>query len=223
MYCKYTKDDSILQETIEMKFYEKNKESSMTVEECIQWIMEEHGKEIDFVEWNAPAIDEHMKEEGFHIQIKVDYTTGLIIGGNVVLCNDIDYRSLIVVHGWIRWVVMMILFIRIVVFLQRMIDISILNRPRVGAAIEITALVASTIHWLDELNKKGKYHYSGIQVKKNNTMEFWNYHDWFKKLSSCFESCYYINHADNGEYYKDCYNEEEQLADLQLRPNYVYH
>ena len=179
----------------------------MTVEECIQWIMEEHGKEIDFVEWNAPAIDEHMKEEGFHIQIKVDYTTGLIIGGNVVLCNDIDYRSLIVVHGWIKWVVMMILFIRIVVFLQRMIDISILNRPRVGAAIEITALVASTIHWLDELNKKGKYHYSGIQVKKNNTMEFWNYHDWFKKLSSCFESCYYINHADYGEYYKDCYNE----------------
>ena len=205
-----------------MKFYEKNKQSSMTVEECIQWIMEEHGKEINFVEWNAPAIDEHMKEEGFHIQIKVDSTTGLIIGGNVEFFNNIEYRSLIVVLGWIKWVVMMILFILIVVFQQRIIDLSIRNRPRIGAAIEITALVASTIQWLDELNKKGKYHYSGIHIKQNNTMEFWNFHDWFKKLSSCFESCYFINHSEYGEYYKDCYNEKEQLTDLQLRPNYVY-
>jgi len=54
-----------------------------TIAELIQEIFQKHAQGINFTEWNAGTkIDAHMKDEGFNISIKLDPTTGLIVGGN---------------------------------------------------------------------------------------------------------------------------------------------
>lgn len=56
---------------------------TMKISELIQHIIEKHARGIKFREWNAGIkIDEHMKDEGFEIKIKLDPTTGFIYGGN---------------------------------------------------------------------------------------------------------------------------------------------
>lgn len=83
MYCEAIHDYAFLKEEVKMMFGDETPTSVMTVEGLIQWIMESVGHSIDFVEWNAPAIDNHMQSEGFHIQIQVDMETGFVTGGNV--------------------------------------------------------------------------------------------------------------------------------------------
>ena len=65
-------------------------EPKSTVEKVIQAMMDALGKSIDFVEWNAPSIDEHMKTEGFHVQSFIDHETGFVHGGNVTISAKYD-------------------------------------------------------------------------------------------------------------------------------------
>lgn len=83
MYCEAIHDYAFLKEEMRMMYSDETPTTIMTVEVLIQWIMEAVGHSIDFVEWNAPDIDDHMQSDGFHIQIQVDMETGFVSGGNV--------------------------------------------------------------------------------------------------------------------------------------------
>lgn len=61
---------------------------SSTVAEVIQEILQRHASGISFREYNAgPNLDMQMKDEGFQIDIYVDWKTGLIHGGNAHNCG----------------------------------------------------------------------------------------------------------------------------------------
>lgn len=61
---------------------------SCTVAEIIQEILQRHASGISFREYNAGAnLDMQMKDEGFNIDICVDWKTGLIHGGNQYNCG----------------------------------------------------------------------------------------------------------------------------------------
>lgn len=132
--------------------------------------------------------------------------------------------------GWTRWVVMMTAFIQIEEFLQRMKDVAMIIRPRVGAPIEMTALVAKTVSWLHSLYEKGLFSYRGIEVLGSPNFhdvtthpkkEFWSYQQWYRRIKTSFEMNYFIAESPYGWYYKDCSNVHDKPADTQLRPNFV--
>src|ERR1700730_18144972 len=61
---------------------------SSTIAEIIQEILQRHADGIKFREYNAgPNLDTQMKDEGFNIDIRVDWDTGLIFGGNQHNCG----------------------------------------------------------------------------------------------------------------------------------------
>lgn len=92
------------------------------------------------------------------------------------------------------------------------------DSPREGAPIEITALVTKTVYWLNHLYKNGHYSYKGVYVKNGKKKEFWSYQQWYRRIKTAFDMCYY---KEDGTFYKDCYNEAEIPGDNQIRPNYV--
>ncbi|KAG1849422.1 glycoside hydrolase family 13 protein [Suillus subalutaceus] len=59
-----------------------------TLAEIIQEILQRHASGIAFREYNAgPNLDMQMKDEGFNINIRVDWETGFIFGGNQHNCG----------------------------------------------------------------------------------------------------------------------------------------
>lgn len=101
---------------------------------------------------------------------------------------------------------------------RQVMSVEMNNSPREGAPIEITTLVAKTVHWLDHLYKNGHYSFKGVHVENGMKKEYWSYQQWYRRIKTSFDMCYY---KENGIFYKDCYNETEIPTDSQLRPNYV--
>lgn len=65
-----------------------------TVGEVVQEIMQRHASGIHFREHNAgPNLDGQMSSRGFDIDIEVDWTTGLIHGGNASNCGTWMVRT----------------------------------------------------------------------------------------------------------------------------------
>ncbi|KAJ1878167.1 bifunctional 4-alpha-glucanotransferase/amylo-alpha-1,6-glucosidase, partial [Coemansia sp. S17] len=62
---------------------------SSTIAELVHEIMERHARGISFREWNAgPALDSQMRDEGFNVQIGVDFASnGFVSGGNQWNCG----------------------------------------------------------------------------------------------------------------------------------------
>jgi len=61
---------------------------SSTVAEVIQEVLQRHASGISFREHNAgPNLDMQMQDQGFQIDIHVDWKTGLIHGGNQFNCG----------------------------------------------------------------------------------------------------------------------------------------
>jgi len=105
--------------------------------------------------------------------------------------------------------------------------------PRDGAAVEITGLSYSTLVWLAQLHKEGKYKYTGVSTN-NPDMKVITFADWAEKIQKNFERCYYVplDPKEDSKYdinsaivnrrgiYKDLYKSGKEYEDYQLRPNF---
>lgn len=182
------------------------------IEDVIQEAMQRHATGMKFREANAgPSIDSQMTDEGFNIEINVDWSNGIIFGGNQHNCGT--------------WMDKM-------GESERAGSKGVPGTPRDGAAIEITGLLYSTLRWLAKLNSEGKFKYKGVQ--KSDGAEI-SYAEWADLLKSKFEYSYYVpkDASDDGKYevnssivnrrgiYKDLYRSGKEYEDYQLRPNFA--
>ncbi|CZR51069.1 probable glycogen debranching enzyme [Phialocephala subalpina] len=186
---------------------------SSTIEDIIQEALQRHAAGIKFREANAgPGLDMQMKSEGFDQEIKVDWETGLIFGGNQNNCGT--------------WMDKM-------GESERAGSKGVPGTPRDGAAIEITGLLYSTLVWLSQLHQEGKYKYAGVSTPDPQHKVI-TFGDWASKIRDSFEMCYYIpiESKDDSKYdinpkiinrrgiYKDLYKSGKEYEDYQLRPNF---
>ncbi|CAO1628195.1 unnamed protein product [Parajaminaea phylloscopi] len=145
-----------------------------TVAELIQEILQRHASGIHFREHDAgPKIDEHMKDEGFNIDIETDWTTGIIFGGNASNCGTWQDKNGSSTKAGNRGVP---------------------GSPRDGAAIEITALLKSTLTWVDSLASKGKWlpKSSGVEAIVGGKKTTVTYKEWADLIQKSFERCYWV-------------------------------
>ena len=182
-----------------------------TIEEIVQESLQRHATGLSFREANAgPALDIQMKSEGFQLDVKVDWDTGFIFGGNQFNCGT--------------WMDKM-------GESERAGSKGFPGTPRDGAAIEITGLVYSTLTWVARLHHEGKYKLSGVKASSGQNVSF---DDWASRIQRHFERCYYIpvDPKDDAQYdvntaivnrrgiYKDLYKSGKEYEDYQLRPNF---
>lgn len=157
---------------------ESKPEIELTVSQLIQEILQKHAQGIKFREWNAGIkIDEHMKDNGFEIQIKLDPTTGFLIGGNRDNCGT---------------------------WMDKMgsapSNKGVPASPRDGAPIEITGLCYSVVSWLKDLHDQGKFEFSGVDITEDH---HYTYESWAETLKYSFERCYWIPN-DSGDDFSYC-------------------
>jgi glycogen debranching enzyme len=168
---------------------------------------------MKFREANAgPGLDMQMTSNGFNQEIKVDWETGLIFGGNQDNCGT--------------WMDKM-------GESERANSRGVPGTPRDGAAIEITGLLYSTLVWLSKLHKEGKYKYAGVNTASGEAKAV-NFGDWAAKIKDNFERCYWVpmDAKDDSKYdintkiinrrgiYKDLYKSGKEYEDYQLRCNF---
>ncbi|GAP83394.2 putative glycogen debranching enzyme [Rosellinia necatrix] len=223
-YTRYAPDGmSLLTKTVKRRFlpYDDtwfefddpraySKES--LIQEIIQETMQRHASGMKFREANAgPGIDMQMRDEGFNIEIYVDWSNGIIFGGNQSNCGTwMDKMGESELAG----------------------SKGIPGTPRDGAAIEITGLLYSTLRWLSKLSSEGGYPYKGVTKPDGSDITF---SDWADLLKSRFEYSYYVpkNPSDDNKYavnsaiinrrgiYKDLFRSGKEYEDYQLRPNFA--
>ncbi|KHJ99115.1 putative glycogen debranching enzyme [Oesophagostomum dentatum] len=189
----YPKDDTV--------YGEDAREETLIQTMCEA--LSRHFGGIEFRERNAgPAIDEHMKDEGFNVKIYVDRDTGFIHGGNRWNCGTwMDKMGSSDKAG---------------------------NRgepatPRDGAAVELQALAYCVLCALSEWNEKGFISQGGV----SRDSEYWSWSQWAEKIRSSFEPHFFVGENAEGEYVnrrnivKDTVGSSLGYTDYQLRCNFV--
>lgn len=184
--------------------------TSSTIEEVIQEIFQRHAAGLSFREHNAgPQLDMQMSDQGFQIDISVDWDTGIVYGGNQWNCGT--------------WMDKM-------GESERAGNKGVPGTPRDGAAVEITGLLYSALKWVGGLHKEGKYKEGGVETGKGRV----SWEDWAGRIKTNFGRCYYVpvDSAQDGKYdvdpsiinrrgiYKDLHRSATPFADYQLRPNF---
>ncbi|KAK9425123.1 putative Glycogen debranching enzyme [Seiridium unicorne] len=180
--------------------------------DVIQEALQRHASGMKFREANAgPSIDSQMRDEGFNIEINVDWSNGIIFGGNQSNCGT--------------WMDKM-------GESERANSKGVPGTPRDGAAIEITGLLYSTLRWLAKLSSEGKYPYKGVKKPDDSEITF---AEWADLIKSSFEYSYYVptESSDDSKYavnsqivnrrgiYKDLFRSGKEYEDYQLRPNFA--
>jgi glycogen debranching enzyme len=184
---------------------------SPTVLEVIQEVFQRHAHGMSFREYNAgPDLDVQMKPEGFQIDIKVDWDTGIIFGGSQNNCGTWQDKM-----GES----------------EKAGSKGVPGTPRDGAAIEITGLVYSALTWVAKLHESNAYPHAGVDIGDGKSVTF---KEWSEKIKANFERCYYVpvDAKDDSQYdvdanvvnrrgiYKDLYKSGKPFEDYQLRGNY---
>lgn len=185
---------------------------STTIREIIYEILSRHAKGIHFREANAGSnLDSQMRDEGFNQKIIVDWSNGMIFGGNEWNCGTwMDKMGESAKAG----------------------NQGIPGTPRDGAAIEITGLLKSTLRWINQLRENNLFDWDYVinQYGEKVALE-----EWDRILQSKFEYCYYVpedSEMDNQfdvnclvihrrGIYKDLYRSSKEYEDYQLRPNFA--
>lgn len=183
---------------------------SSTIEEIIYEILSRHAKGIKYREANAgPQLDRVMKDEGFNVEVHVDWSTGLIHGGSQSNCGT--------------WMDKM-------GESDRSGSTGIPGTPRDGAAVEINGLLKSTLRFVIELHEQNEFKFSEVEKPDGSkiSLKHWN-----QLLQDNFEKKFYVplDPADDSKYdidpkivnrrgiYKDLYLSGKPYEDYQLRPN----
>ena len=182
-----------------------------SIEDIIYEILSRHAKGIKFREANAgEKIDSQMRDEGFNIEIKVDWETGILFGGNQWNCGTwMDKMGESTKAG----------------------NKGYPGTPRDGAPIEIIGLLKSCLRFVIELNEKGLFKYDSVINQNGDKITF---KKWDNLLMENFEKCFYIpiNSDDDSKYeinssivhrrgiYKDVYKSTKEYEDYQLRGNF---
>ncbi|KAI5927566.1 glycogen debranching enzyme [Camillea tinctor] len=181
------------------------------IQDVIQEALQRHASGMKFREANAgPTIDSQMRDEGFNIEINVDWSSGIIFGGNQFNCGTWQDKM-----GES----------------ERAGSKGIPGTPRDGAAIEITGLVYSTLRWLAKLSSEGKYPYKSVKKADGSEITF---SAWADLIKSSFEHSYYVplDPAEDSKYvvnpnvvnrrgiYKDLFKSGKEFEDYQLRSNF---
>ncbi|KAF3387556.1 Glycogen debranching enzyme [Penicillium rolfsii] len=185
---------------------------SSTVLEIIQEVFQRHAHGMSFREYNAgPDLDVQMKPEGFQIDIKVDWDTGIIFGGSQSNCGTWQDKM-----GES----------------EKAGSKGVPGTPRDGAAIEITGLVYSALTWVTKLHETKAYPHAGVDIGDGKSVTF---KEWSGKIKANFERCYYVpvDAKDDSQYdvdanvvnrrgiYKDLYKSGKPFEDYQLRGNFA--
>jgi glycogen debranching enzyme len=182
-----------------------------TIEDIIHEALQRHASGMKYREANAgPQIDSQMSDEGFNQVIRVDWTNGLIFGGNQANCGTwMDKMGESEKAG----------------------SKGVPGTPRDGAAVEITGMLYSALRWLADLHSKGKYAHGSVKTNEGGSISLG---DWANLIKANFERCYYVplSPDDDGKYdvnknvlnrrgiYKDLYKSGKEYEDYQLRPNF---
>ena len=184
-----------------------------TLEDIIQEALQRHAAGMEFREANAgPGLDMQMSTEGFDQKIFVEWTTGIIFGGNQHNCGT--------------WMDKM-------GESDRANSKGVPGTPRDGAAVEITGLLYSTLVWLSTLHTEGKFKYAGVSTAEPG-LDVISFGDWAHRIKQSFEKCYWVplDPKDDSTYdvnpkvlnrrgiYKDLYKSGKEYEDYQLRPNF---
>ena len=224
-YCKIVPGGyDILKHKVERRFLPNSDEwfefddpkaysKQSTVEDVIQEILQQHASGISFREYNAgPDLDRQMKGEGFQIDIKVDWSNGIVYGGSQDNCGT--------------WMDKM-------GESEKANNKGVPGTPRDGAAVEITGMHYSTLKWLHEIHGTGKYKYDS--VSRGSGHKAITLGEWAALIKKNFEYCYYVprTSSEDGSYdvdakavnrrgiYKDLHRSGKLYEDYQLRPNFT--
>jgi len=182
-----------------------------TIAEIILEVFQRHAEGMKFREANAgPGLDMQMSDEGFNQEIKVDWSNGFVFGGNQHNCGT--------------WMDKM-------GESERAGSKGVPGTPRDGAAVEITGLLYSSLAWLAELHKAGKFGPSSVRKADGSEISF---QDWAALIKDNFERCYFVpvSSSEDKDYdvnpvvvnrrgiYKDLYRSGKEYEDYQLRCNF---
>lgn len=182
-----------------------------SIRDIIFEILQRHAKGIKYREANAgPNLDSQMSDEGFNVEVHVDWQTGLVHGGSQKNCGT--------------WMDKM-------GESKKARSKGVPGTPRDGAAIELQGLLKSALRFVNHLRKEGLFDHAEVEREDGSTISL---QDWEALVSQNFEKCYYIpeDPQQDGDYdidaslvnrrgmYKDLYKTGKPYEDYQLRANF---
>jgi glycogen debranching enzyme len=154
-YCKTAPDGiSILSERVKRRFplddefiwadNDKAYSYDSSIMEIVQEVLSRHANGLSFREAHAGfTLDSQMSDQGFNINIHVDWTNGMVFGGSRYNCGT--------------WMDKM-------GESQKAGNKGVPGTPRDGASIEITGLLKSALRWVSELWEKKIWKWEGVTI-----------------------------------------------------------
>lgn len=182
-----------------------------SIRDILYEILKRHAKGISYREANAgPNLDSQMTDQGFNVNVGIDWETGLVHGGSQWNCGT--------------WMDKM-------GESQKAGNKGYPGTPRDGAAVELQGLLKSTLRFVNQLNEKGLFEYTEVEKEDGSTITL---RDWEELIQKNFERCFYIpvDPSNDSEYevnsnvvnrrgiYKDLFRSGKEFEDYQLRPNF---
>lgn len=182
-----------------------------SIRDILYEILSRHAKGIKYREANAgPNLDSQMKDEGFNVEVNVDWETGLVHGGLQFNCGT---------------------------WMDKMGESAKANSkgvpgtPRDGAAVELQGLLKSTLRFVNGLNEKGLFPYETVEKPDGSKVLL---REWEELIQNNFERCFYVpvdasedpNFVVNADVvnrrgiYKDLFRSGKEFEDYQLRANF---
>lgn len=182
-----------------------------SIRDILYEILSRHAKGIKYREANAgPNLDSQMKDEGFNVEVYVDWNTGLVHGGSQWNCGTwMDKMGESEKAG----------------------NKGVPGTPRDGAAVELQGLLKSTLRFVNGLHKKGLFEHTEVEKPDGSKILLI---EWESLIQENFEKCFFVpeDPAEDDHYeinpdvvnrrgiYKDLFKSGKEYEDYQLRANF---